>query len=210
MANPKKMKIYRVIQIANDQWQLTCLSEFLPETSRVNWDNFMLRNEGKKHKLACFVSIQGWRHKALIRNRISLGINNATFTSLIQLSMNTITVKFPFAVRYIREFDAFLTETFCLRFSIARLRQMNFSDRKNVAYSIKPRNSLKSWLCKAVLWGRKNRFVHNNKATCNRVCLTNTFPSFVLFACRRRWAWDPRQFDEEWHHRPSPIRWNHR
>lgn len=30
--------------------------------------------------------------------------------------MNTITVKFPFAARYIREFDAFLTKFFACAF----------------------------------------------------------------------------------------------
>lgn len=43
----QKTKIYRVIQITNDQWQLTCFSGFSRETLQVNWENSMLSESQK-------------------------------------------------------------------------------------------------------------------------------------------------------------------
>lgn len=140
------------------------------------------RNEGKKHNSACFVAIQLWRHKSVIRNQISLGIslntNNVTFTRLIQLSMNTITVKFPFAARYIRELDAFLTKLFACAFPAPDFDEWTFSIARMLL--IQWNRGIHSRVDCAKQRYEEGR-VHNNTATCNRDCLTNTFPSFVSY-----------------------------
>lgn len=59
-------------------------------------------------------------------------------------------------------------------------------------------------LPKLKVWGRKNDLQANNNKTCNTIANSCFFVSLVGAL-----TLDTETFDEEWHHRPQSIRWNH-